>query len=271
MGVGLKPGIATIALRKYDIFHALDLAAEAGFLGVEIWGRPPHTPAEFDEEHTRRVRDRILANGLKPNMFGSYANPSLPDFEQKMEDSLKIAAILGARKIRVWAGDREPRDADPELWDQVACRLHEFALRAEDRGIKLAMETHSGTLCATPEGALRVIEQADAPNLKLNYQVVNFASPDLERDVRLLGDHIINVHAQNHRPSPIEEGRMEICWLEEGLVDYDTLLSLLAARGFRGFVEVEFLKGETVSEAAVLESLSRDSAYLRALTAKYTA
>lgn len=266
----MKPGIATIALRKYDIFHALDLAAEAGFLGVEIWGHPPHTPAEFDEEHVRRVRDRIVADGLKANMFGSYANPSLPDFDQKMEESLKIAAVLGTRKIRVWAGNKEPREAEPELWSCVAGRLHEFALRAEDRGIRLAMEMHSGTLCATPEGALRVIEQADAPNLKLNYQVVDVKAPDVDRDIRLIGDYVINVHAQNYRPSPIEDAKMELCWLEEGVVNYDTVMALLAERGYRGFVEVEFLKGEAVSEAAMLESLRRDAAYLRALTARYT-
>ncbi|MGC8862060.1 MAG: hypothetical protein ACP5R5_04695, partial [Armatimonadota bacterium] len=73
----MKPGLATIALRRYDVFHAIDLAAQAGFAGVEIWGKPPHTPEEFDEEHILKVRDRVRANGLKVSMFGSYARPML--------------------------------------------------------------------------------------------------------------------------------------------------------------------------------------------------
>lgn len=266
----MKPGIATIALRKYDVFHAIDLAAEAGFLGVEIWGKPPHTPAEFDPDYTSLIRDRVRGHGMKVAVFGSYANPCSPDYEQKRDDALKIAKVLGARRIRVWAGNKEPHEADDDLWAFVANSLHDFALRAEDEGIKLAMEMHGGTLTATPEGAVKVIEMANAPNLKLNYQVVDMAQPDIERSIAMVGDFVINVHAQNYRPSPIEEGKSELCLLEEGVVDYGVVLSLLASHGFKGFVEVEFLKGEFVSDEALLESLHKDAQYLRSLCARYS-
>lgn len=266
----MKAGIATIALRRYDIFQALDLAAEAGFRGVEVWGKPPHTPEEFDEEHTLRVRDRARANGLKVGVFGSYVRPVLPDFEQKAEDALRIAKILGARVIRVWAGNKEPHEADDDLWTFVALKLRDFALRAEDQGITLAMEMHGGTLCATPEGALRVIEQSGSPNLKLNFQVIDMEKPDLERTIDLVGDLVVNVHAQNYRPSRREPGKMELCLVEEGVVDYDRVLSLLSERGFNRFVEVEFLKGEHDGEETMLDSLKRDAAYLKTLTEKYT-
>lgn len=267
----MKPGIATIALRKYDVFYAIDLAAEAGFLGVEIWGRPPHTPAEFDESHTAQIRDRARGLGMRVAMFGSYANPCSPDYEQKRDDSLRVAKILGTKRIRVWAGNKEPHEADEQLWRFVAEAMHDYALRAEDEGIRLAMEMHSGTLTATPDGAMRVIEMADSPNLKLNYQVSDTSQAEIERGIALVGDHVINVHAQNYRPSPIEDGKMELCLVEEGVVDYNLVLSLLASHGFKGFVEVEFLKGEFVSDDALLDSLRRDAEYLRGLTARYTA
>lgn len=270
-GYLVKAGIATIALRRYDIFQALDLAAEAGFRGVEIWGKPSHMPEEFDKEHTLRVRDRTRANGLEVIMFGSYVRPMLPDFDQKAAESIKIAKILGARIIRIWAGNKEPHEADDEIWSFVASQLHEFALRAEDDGITLAMEMHSGTLCATPEGALRVIEQTNSPNLKINFQVVDPSSPDLERTIAMVGRYVVNVHAQNYRRSPLDPEKIELCLLEEGMVDYDKVLSLLAEQGFNRFVEVEFLKGEHVSEEAMLDSLRKDAAYLQKLVDRYTA
>ena len=265
----MKAGLATIALRHHDIFHAVDLAAEAGFLGVEIWGRAPHTPDEFDENFTRRIREHVRGSGLEVCMFGSYANPSSPDFEQKAPDALNIAKTLGTRLIRVWAGNKEPHEADDELWSHVAASLHEFALRAEYDGITLAIEMHCGTLCLTPEGSLRLIEEANAPNLKLNYQIADPSNPDAERVIGLIGDHVVNVHAQNRAPSALEGGKTELSWIEEGQIDYDQVLALLAKHGFNGFVEAEFLKGESVSEDAVLESLRKDAEYLRALTAKY--
>ena len=266
----MKPGIATIALRRYDIFTALDLAADAGFAGVEIWGKPPHTPEELDQDHMRRVRDRARENGLDIPVFGSYANPSWPEYEQRSADAIKLALLLGAKIVRVWAGNKEPKDADEELWQHAAGSFHEFALRAEYEGLTLAMETHADTLCFMPEGCLKLIEMANAPNLKLNYQPRDFANPDIERDVRMLGDHVVMVHAQNFRPSCVEQGKLDRCLIEEGAVDYDKALSLLAKHGFDGRVEVEFLKGENVTEAAMLDSLRRDAAYLKELTARHS-
>jgi len=267
----VKAGIATIALRRYDVFHALDLAAEAGFEGIEIWGKPPHTPEEFDEEFERGVRRRIKENGLRVSMFGSYVNAASADWQQKAADALATAKILKAPIIRVWAGNREPREADEDLWMQVTRCLHEFALQAADEGVSLAMEMHKGTLAATPEGVCRMIEQAGAPGIKLNYQVIDPLEPDLERAIGMVGEFVVNVHAQNYRPTRREEGGVELCLIEEGIIDYDRVLTLLAGHGFRGFVEVEFLKGEKDSEHTMLDSLKRDAAYLKSLVAKHAA
>lgn len=266
----MKAGIATIALRNYDIFTALDMASEAGFAGVEIWGKPPHTSEEFDEDHTRRVRDRARSNGLEIPIFGSYVNPSAPDFMQKSEDAIRIANRLGAKIIRVWAGGKEPQDADDELWQHVSGSLHEFALRAELEGLILAMEMHGGTLALTPEGSLKLIEMANAPNLKLNYQVGDFANPNVDHDLDLIGDHVVMCHAQNFKMSCCEPGKLKRSLIENGAVDYDHVLSLLATHGFKGYVEVEFLKDDDVSEDAMMDSLRRDAAYLNEITARHS-
>lgn len=266
----MNAGIATIALRNYDVFSALDLARDAGFAGVEIWGKPPHTPEGVDEEHTRRVRDRARANGLAIPIFGSYANPAWPEFEQKSADSIQIAKLLGARIVRVWAGNKEPHQADDELWQHVAGCFHEYALRAADEGLTLAMEMHADTLCLTPEGAMRLIEMANASNLKLNYQVGDFANPDVEHDLSVCGDHVVMVHAQNFRPSCCDPAKLNRSLVERGNVDYDKVCSILAQHGFDGYVEVEFLKGENDGEDALIDSLKKDAAYLKMITEKYT-
>ena len=265
----MKPGIATIALRKYDILHAIDIAAEAGFLGIEVWGKPPHIPEPVDQDHLLAIRDRIRGYELEVSMLGSYVNPSLVDFEARADRAIDTAKVLGTRIIRVWAGDREPHEANEENWTDIIRAMREFALRAEYHGLTLAMEMHSGTLCATPEGALRVIEQSGSPNLKLNFQVVNFANADIENLVSMVGRHSVNVHAQNFQPSGVEEGKMERSLIQEGVVDYERVLSLLSKQGFDGFVEVEFVKDEGLSESAMMDALKKDARYLRMLTARH--
>ena len=266
----MKAGLATIALRNYDVFTALDMASGAGFAGVEIWGKPPHMPDGVDEDHTRRVRDRARSNGLEIPIFGSYANPSWPEFEIRSTESIMLAHLLGAKIIRVWAGNKEPHEADDGLWQQVGSAFHEFGLRAEDEGLTLAMEMHAATLCLTPQGAMRVIETAKAPNLKLNYQPGDFDDPNVERDLGIVADQVAMVHAQNFRRSSSDPNRMERCLIEEGTVDYDKALGILAAHGFKGYVEVEFLKGENVNGDVFLDSLRRDANYLKLLTARHS-
>lgn len=265
----MKAGIATIALRRYSVFTALDIAGQAGFSGVEIWGKPPHTPDELDEQHTRRVRDRARANGLEIPIFGSYANPSWPEFSQKSSDAIKIALLLGARIIRVWAGSKEPHEADEQDWRHAAASLREFALRAEYEGLQLAIEMHSATLCCTPEGAIKLLEMADTPNLKLNYQAADFANHNVDHDIAVVGDNVVMVHAQNFAPSSYKPGVMVRTLVQDGTVDYERVLSLLSAHGFNGYVNVEFLKDEDISEDAMLESLKKDAAYMSELVSRY--
>ena len=251
----MKPGIATIALRKYDILHAIDIAAEAGFLGIEVWGKPPHIPEPVDQDHLLAIRDRIRGYELEVSMLGSYVNPSLVDFEARADRAIDTAKVLGTRIIRVWAGDREPHEANEENWTDIIRAMREFALRAEYHGLTLAMEMHSGTLCATPEGALRVIEQSGSPNLKLNFQVVNFANADIENLVSMVGRHSVNVHAQNSKPSA--DGKMLPCGIAEGVVDYGEVVQTLKSKGFDGCLEVEFVHGEDK-----IAALKRDRDFL---------
>ncbi|MDO8589185.1 MAG: sugar phosphate isomerase/epimerase family protein [Armatimonadota bacterium] len=262
----MKAGLATIALRQLDVFEAVDLAAEAGFDGVEIWGRAPHTPDVFDEKHTLAIRERVLGHGMEAAILGSYVNSAAADFQERALTAIRVAGTLGSGIIRVWAGDKEPAAATDEDWTKSAANLKWMADRAADKGVTLAMEMHGGTLALSPEGTLRLVELARAGNLKLNYQVNDPGSADLERSVRLVGPHVVMVHAQNCVRSP--EGNphpWERSLIQDGLVDYARLLKLLRPYGFDGYVEVEFLKGDPDKDG-MIEAMRKDAAFLRKIT-----
>jgi sugar phosphate isomerase/epimerase len=267
----VKAGFATIALRELDVFEAIDLAADAGFEVIEVWGRAPHTPDIYDEQYTIAVRDRIRDNGMAPSVFGSYTNSAAADFHDKALMSLRAAQTLETPIIRVWAGNKEPSVAEDEDWTRNAENLKWMAERAVDKGITLAMEMHCGTLAFTPEGVLRLIELAEADNLKLNYQVADPGEPDLERTVALVGEHTVMVHAQNFVHAP--EGSVhpwERSLVENGNADYRRLLSLLKPYGFDGPVEVEFLAGDPDRER-MITAMKADAAFLRRITSEASA
>jgi 3-dehydroshikimate dehydratase len=258
----VKAGLATIALRDFDIFEIIDLASEAGFEAIEVWGRAPHTPDVYDEQYWATLRDNILARGMEPAVFGSYVNSAGADFQDKALMALKITQALGAPIIRVWAGDKEPSAAVEDDWAGNSANLKWMAERAADKGITLAMEMHCGTLAFTPEGVLRLIELARADNLKLNYQVADPGEPDIERTVRLVGEHSVMVHAQNFiHAAEGSKHPWERSLVEDGTADYRRLLNLLRPYGFDGPVEVEFLKGDPDREL-MMEAMRADAEFL---------
>lgn len=259
-----KPGMATIALRKYDVFTAIRMASEYGFAGVEIWGRPSHIPDPVDWEHVEAVSRAVKEHGLVVSMHGSYVNVGDDSWRSKAEESLRICEILGTPIMRIWPGNKEPKDADNSFWMKMVSRLRDFCMMAADSGVILAMEMHAGTLAATIPGNERLLAEVDCPNLKLNFQLTDYEPDYFDRALPTLGEQVVNIHAQNYN-KVMKDGKetRELTWIESGFADYADLLKRLAAYGFDGFIEAEFFKGEFESEEVFLESIRRDSAYLR--------
>jgi sugar phosphate isomerase/epimerase len=258
-----KPGIATIALRKYDIFSAISIAAKAGFQGIEIWGKPPHTPQPVDWEYEKAIARNVEENCLQVSMFGSYVNTADDEWKDKAKQNIRICKILGAPIMRIWAGNIEPKDADGAYWSETIFRLKELCKMGEDAGIKMGVEMHGGTLTATIAGCERLLQEVNHPNLKFNLQFTDFTPTEFFPALPIFGPHIVNIHAQNWRITNHNgQQHREISLIEEGEIDYLEVLTQLAKYNFDGFIEVEFLKGENESEKILLESLERDANYL---------
>ena len=59
----MKIGLCTIAFSELPLEEVLDIAAESRFDGVEIWGKAPHIPNEYDPEYVKAI-SRSLASEL---------------------------------------------------------------------------------------------------------------------------------------------------------------------------------------------------------------
>lgn len=263
----MKVGLATIAFRSYDLTVALDAAQECGCEGVELWGKPPHTPKPYNKDSMKKIREEMEKRGLKASIFGSYVNPINPDFREEAQTAIEIAQDLGTSLIRVWAGNKNAKDAPEELWRTCIDGYKWYCKVAADAGITLAVEIHANSLADVPEGMLRLIEETGAQNLKANYQLAHVEQPeDMLPGIQALGPHIVNVHAQNFRVIRTPEGlKAERTNLIYGDVDYRDVVVLLKKLGFDGFIEVEFIKDEDKGLEFMVESLRDDIDYLRNL------
>ena len=90
----MKVGLCTIAFRELPLEKVLDIATECGFDGVEVWGKPPHIPDEYDAEYVRAIPGMARERGLEIISFGSYVNPLMEDYEKHWDVAFRIARDL---------------------------------------------------------------------------------------------------------------------------------------------------------------------------------
>ena len=256
----MKIGLCTIAFRDSQLDTVLDLAARNGFDGVEIWGKPEHTPEIYDSSHNQRVAEAARNRGLAISQFGSYANPTSDRFEEEMAETLRIARDLGTDKIRVWAGDTGSAEADSQHWETAISGFRIFSDRASDAGFTLVLEMHSNRLTDTAEGCLRLLGQVDRSNLRLNFQPMSdHNNSRVMEEVGKVALYVTTVHAQNI----VQVGETRRGLISEGVVDYPGVIEALRKAGFDGYVEVEFVREDDPEEA-----LKADAKFLRSLVNK---
>lgn len=251
----MKLGLCTIAFQEKPLEEVIDIAADHGFDGIELWGKPPHLPEDYDESYVRNVKDMTHRKGLAISAFGSYVDPLMPLHQKHFEEAFKIAHELGTDLVRIWSGGGPSRSIAPSDKRLIQFRLVSIAQWANFRNIRLGLEMHNNQFTDSVDTILETIEGVRLPALKTYYQPLARSDADEPHTAaEKLAEHIANVHAQNFD----ESGKG--CPIADGVVDYARIVEILTAAGYDGYLEVEFVHGDNK-----LEALQRDRDYLASL------
>ena len=251
----MKLGLCTIAFQEKPLEEVIDIAADHGFDGIELWGKPPHLPEDYDESYVKNVKDMAHRKGLTISAFGSYVDPLMPLHQKHFEEAFKIAHELGTDLVRIWSGGGPSKSIAPADKRLIHFRLVSITQWANFRSIRLGLEMHNNHLTDSVDSILETIEGVRLPALKTYYQPLARSDADEPHTAaEKLAEHIANVHAQNFD----ENGNA--CPIADGVVDYAKIVEILSAAGYDGYLEVEFVHGDNK-----LEALQRDRDYLASL------
>jgi len=244
----MKIGLCTIAFSKRPIGDVLALAADAGFDGVEVWGKEGHIGAG-DTQTVSRIREAAKAHGLAVHCFGSYMtplDPPIPELFPLTDNGLRIAHDLGAPMVRIWAPYVKPDQLPSDQYDPAVADIRAFCAKAAELGITVVVEFHDNTIVERSEGLLRLIDDVGAANLKAHWQPSFRADAEgFYESLENLLPHLAHVHAQNFRGS--YENRTQ---LADGDVDYRRVVGMLGDAGYEGAIEVEFVGGDNPEDWA---------------------
>ena len=264
----IKLALCTIAFREKLLDYVLSVADELGVAGVEIWGREPHISEKFDENRVRTARRMVARRGLNIPVFGSYLRfaSAYPHADDTVElgPTLHTARCLRAPIVRVWASDVGSAEATEAIWTTAICQIRQACEQAAKLSIILAAEMHDVTLTDTGAAARRLVEEVNRPNFRLNFQISTYINTETpEQRLAAVLPYVVHVHAQNYQRLLTSDGDGLIrASLEQGVIDYASLVRQLVKAGYDGYIAVEFapLEGRDKSDA-----LRCDIEYLQSL------
>ena len=184
------------------------------------------------------VAAAVAARGLRLHVIsGGWCDffHTAPEVEQtfaSVSRQVAIGASLGVSTLRLFFGRLPYVDYSPAHADIVCTNL----LRLSDAhpGVLFVFENHDGA-SLDPEICRRVLDRVARPNIRMNFDPINFAKAGVDPTAALKA--VLPVVGHVHLKG-LEHG--EYCEFGEGDVDLGPIIESLVARGYRGRFTVEY-------------------------------
>lgn len=211
--------------------------ARAGFDGVELTSY--YFPKDVTPEYLRSIKAHCFKLGLDITGTAVGNDFTHPKGEKRDEQLALVrrwvdnAEILGAPQIRIFAGSVKPGQTEAEAHALVVDAVKESCDYAGKHGIFLALENHGG-ITATPEGLLKLYEEAKNPWLGINFDSGNFHTADPYADLEKIAPYAINAQMK----VVISRGEKGKAVKEES--DFSRLAKMMREAKYRGYIVLEY-------------------------------
>jgi sugar phosphate isomerase/epimerase len=158
--------------------------------------------------------------------------PRIEDTFRSVDRQVHIARRLGVGALRLFFGRLKRQDYSSGSRDIICENLRRLSDRYPD--IALMFENHDGA-SLWPDTCREILEQVDRPNIRMNFDPINFeragvASADA---LRVLQPLIGHVHLKG-----LDRG--ELCEFGVGDIDLTPVLQSLLTHGYTGSFTVEY-------------------------------
>lgn len=281
-----KLSTCSISFIKYKPEKAFEIIADAGFKKVDILERPPHFSLFEDECDPKKLLQAAKNAGIKIANIASYVGGgadgratawsfhgwTVPNPEQftkigfssddkkdlekemnQMKKAIDLGAFLGARTVRVVAGDDKPESINKMVeWFQKSAEY------AAEREIYLTVENHSAGVAGTPKLITELAKKVGSKHFGILYEPGNLiadSGSDYKAALEVMKNHITHCHFKDCKP--VEGGRdgmnggYEMQNFGEGIIDFVWIMKKLDEVGYDGDIALEYEMHDVPAEKAI--------------------
>ena len=170
---------------KITLFDFIDMAADWPVEAVELTSYyfVETTDAYLDKLRAAATKRKLAISGVPVGNNFCLRDDAKRNAEiVKVKEWTERAAKLGAKTVRIFAGNLEKGDTLEAAQKRVVVAMNECCEVAAKHGVLLALENHGG-ITATPEQLLALVKPVSSPALGVNIDTGNFKTPDPYADV----------------------------------------------------------------------------------------
>ena len=290
----------TMGTPEYTLPEALELFHKLGLDGAEIVVQDGYRcgiPQDADPDKLKELRklaDRLGLRIIALTPYYSKFNDLDPTVrEGEIQGICKVigyAEILGAKYIRIYAGNYAQTDTDPDGAKRanLVRSMRRLGDAAQKANVKLVMENHFNTMTVSAADSISIAREIDHPAVGILYDQANLTFTEnepWEEALPLQFSKIYHTHVKDlvfragntgftssDVSHPKEEERNVITRIVgEGIVPWPAILQAMKDRGYDGWLSLEYERRwhpQDIPDAAI--GMKQSAAYLRACIEKLT-
>jgi sugar phosphate isomerase/epimerase len=257
----------TLGTPEQTVPEALALFAAAGLEAAEVIYQDGYRSGlplrdRHSAQEARRTSEDLGVPiiGLTPYTTGINAlqDGQWREAVDELRSAIEIAQIVGADRIRVYAGSWHPGDRDHGAhWDRLAAALGALAPEAAQAGVHLCVENHFGTMTQSAAETARLVREVDHEAVRVLYDQANLTfthDEPYQEALSIQGDLIGHVHVKDlvftDPDAPFQasetarvtasERAVRSRVVGEGVLPWDGILASLAALGYDDVLSLEY-------------------------------
>ncbi len=240
----LKLSLAAYSMRQFldlkkptmTLFEFIDFAAELPLDAVELtsyyWAET--TDAYLEKLKAYAEKKKLAVSGVPVgNNFCQTNDAKRKADVQHVKDWTARAAKIGAKTVRIFAGNLEKGDTLDDAQKRVVAAMNECCEVAEKLGIYLALENHGG-ITDTADHLLELVKPVKSKALGVNVDTGNFHTPDPYADIAKISPYGV---VSQVKTEVYPGGKKQDA-------DLGKVIKILKDANFHGYVALEYEAAE---------------------------